>query len=153
LHGGAVWSAEPYCWRSAMSTGVSLYGDIQGEGWPIAQTREALAELRRLRPLMLADYYPLNPVTTAAHDWTAYQFNDPGTGAGCALFFRRHDSRFPTFEAHLQGLDQNAGYEVIKREGYAETSRETMSGQELTALVVTIHDCPGSLLVEYCKKT
>ena len=152
LHGGAVWSAEPYRWRSAMSTGVSLYGDIQGEGWPVAQTREALAELRRLRPLLLADYYVLNPVTTAAHDWTAYQFNDPQAGAGCALFFRRHDSRFPTFAALLRGLDPNASYEVIKREGYAETSRETMSGPELTDLVVTIHDRPASLLVEYSRK-
>jgi len=151
LQSGAVWSAEPYQWRSAMATGASLYGDIQGEGWPIPETKAALAEARRLRPLMLADYYRLSAVTTGAHDWSAHQFNDPHSGAGYALFFRRHESPFPTFEAQLRGLDAAATYEVITRESYAERSRETMSGAELAGLVVTITARPGSLLVEYRK--
>ena len=151
LQSGAVWSAEPYRWRSAIATGASLYGDLQGEGWPVEQTRQALAEAKRLRPFMLADYYRLNAVTTAAHDWSAHQFHDPQTDAGYALFFRRHESPFPTLEAQLQGLDPAATYEVVRREGYDEASCETMSGQELTSLVVTICERPGTLLVEYQK--
>jgi alpha-galactosidase len=149
LQSGAVWSAEPYRWRSAMATGASLYGDIQGEGWPVAATKAALAEARRLRPFMLADYYCLSPVTTEPHDWSAHQFHDPGAGAGYALFFRRHESPFPIFEAQLRGLEAEATYEVVMHAETGETSREAMSGEKLARLVVTIPVRPGSLLVEY----
>ena len=101
---------------------------------------------------MLADYYVLNPTTTAYHDWSACQYHQPQSGSGFALFFRRHESRFPTFESALQALDQQASYTVVLCEGYDETSRATMSGQDLANMAVTIQDCPGSLLIEYSLK-
>jgi alpha-galactosidase len=149
LHGGAVWSVQPYPWRSAMSTGVSLYGDIAGEAYPLPLTRQALAELRRLRPLLLADFYNLTPVTTAYHDWTGYQFHDPRSGAGCALFFRRPESQFPTLEASLQGLDPAARYRVSRYETYDLAGETELTGAELAALTVTLPAGPSCVLLEY----
>lgn len=151
LHAGAVWSVDPYRWRSAMSTGVSLYGDIKGEAFPVDLTRQAMAELRRLRPLMLADYYVLAPVTTALHDWCAYQYHDPLTDSGFALFFRRPESPFATFEATLQGIDPEGRYSMTFSEGYNSAGRRRVSGTELANLPVTLPTAPGCVLVEYRK--
>jgi alpha-galactosidase len=149
LHGGPVWSAAPYHWRSAMSTGVSLYGDIRGEGFPVDLTKQAIAEWRRLRPLMLGDYYCLTPLTVAAHDWCAYQFHDPAERRGFAVFFRRHISGFPTLETGLKGLEPDATYQVTMRPDYEAVEPQTMTGAELSNLIVNIKQQPGSLLVEY----
>lgn len=151
LHGGAVWSAQPYPWRSAMATGVSLYGDIRGDGFPVPLTKQALAELRRLRPLMLTDYYSLMPTTTDLADWSGYQFHDPQSGSGFAMFFRRPESPMLTREAWLQALEPEAQYNVVARTRYEETSREVKSGKELADIMVTIAEAPGSVLVEYVR--
>ena len=151
LHAGAVWSVEPYRWRSAMSTGVSLYGDIRGEAYPVDLTRQAMAELRRLRPLMLADYYVLTPVTTSPHDWLAYQFHDPVTESGFALFFRRPESPFETLHAKLHGIDLEGRYSMSFCEGYNCSGRRRLSGVELANLPVTLPTAPGCVLVEYRK--
>ncbi|MEN6642242.1 MAG: glycoside hydrolase family 36 protein [Armatimonadia bacterium] len=151
LHGGAVWSAQPYPWRSAMATGASLYGDIRGDGFPMPLTRQALEELRRLRPLMLADYYRLTPTTTDMADWSGYQFHDPESGSGFAMFFRRPESPRLTREAGLQALEPEAQYTIVARTGYEETSREVKSGKDLAEIMVTIAEAPGSVLLEYVR--
>ncbi|MEN6302833.1 MAG: glycoside hydrolase family 36 protein [Armatimonadia bacterium] len=151
LHGGAVWSAQPYPWRSAMATGASLYGDIRGDGFPMPLTKKALEELRRLRPLMLADYYRLSPTTTDMADWSGYQFHDPESGSGFAMFFRRPESPRLTREAGLQALEPEAQYTIVARTGYEETSREVKSGKDLADIMVTIAEAPGSVLLEYAR--
>jgi alpha-galactosidase len=151
LHAGAVWSSEPYPWRSAISTGVSLYGDVRGEGFPPMQARQALAELRRLRPLMLGDYYNLKPVTAEMHDWSAHQYHDPMSSSGFAMFFRRAGSPFPTMEASLRAVEPESRYRVTISEGYNRLERKNLWGQELAQLPVTLPNAPGCVLVEYSK--
>lgn len=151
LHGGAVWSAEPYQWRSAMATGASLYGDLRGEGFPVRLTRQAVAELRRLRPLMLKDYYRLSPTTTDLADWSGYQFHDPASGSGFAMFFRRPESPRVTREAGLRALEPEGEYQMVAWTGYEESVREEKSGKEMADLVVQIGEAPGSVLLEYVR--
>ncbi|HEY3416492.1 MAG TPA: hypothetical protein VGM23_06385, partial [Armatimonadota bacterium] len=93
--------------------------------------------------------YPLLPLTTATHDWCAYQYDRPDLGAGFALFLRRHDSPFPTMDAVLQGIDAGAEYEVGMATDFSAPPRRRLSGAELARLPVTIGDAPGALLVEY----
>lgn len=152
LHGGAVWSAEPYKWRSAMSTGVSLYGDIRGEAYPIPGTRQALDEIRRLRPLMQADYYCLSDVTTADDGWLAYQFHDPCADRGFAVCFRRHECPQDTFALALQAVDPAGQYRLETYEGYDRASGLDVTGAELQKLSVTLPTAPGCVLLEYHRK-
>lgn len=71
---------------------------------------------------------------------------------GYALFFRRHESPFPSFEARLRALEPEARYRVVRRVGYDVDSEETMSGEDLANLVVGIDEQPGTLLIEYTKQ-
>jgi alpha-galactosidase len=153
LHAAAVWSFDPYEFRSAMSSGVVPYCDIRTDDFPDELARKAIAELKRLRPYFLGDFYPLLTLTAALDQWCAYQYHRPDLDAGFALFLRRHESPITTLaKPGLRGIDPAASYAV----GLAATSddppRRTMSGQELLDLTITIPEQPGSLLLVYAKE-
>ncbi|MDD5704879.1 MAG: alpha-galactosidase [Kiritimatiellae bacterium] len=152
LHEAAVWSFSPYAFRSAMSTGVVIYCSILDDDFPAADAKQALAELRSLRPYMLGDFYPQVPLTAAYHDWCAYQYHRPEEGDGFAVFLRRHESPFTAVKAALKGIDENADYWVSLSESFAESPERPMRGRMLTDLTVEISDKPGSVLVRYRKR-
>ena len=151
LHTAAVWSFSPYAFRSAMSTGVVLYSDIRAEDFPEEEARRAILELKGLRPYFLADFYPLLPLTTAYHDWCAYQFHRPAEGDGFALFLRRHESPFSVMEIALRKIDPQAAYSVGMAISFDDPARQEMSGEELSRLRIEIPEMPGSLLVRYAR--
>ncbi len=149
LHTAAVWTYTPYAFRSAMSSGVVPYGDILREDFPVAEARRAIEQLKRLRPYFLGDFYPLLPLTLAAHDWCAYQFHCPDLEAGFAVFLRRHDSSFPVMQAVLRGINEDATYEAGVTFSFDEPEMRTVAGGELARFEVRVPDRPGSALLEY----
>jgi len=153
LHAGAVWSFTPYDFRSAMSSGIVLYSDIRLEGFPAALAQQAIAELKRLRPYFLGDFYPLLSLTDAFDQWCAYQYDRPDMGEGFAVFLRRHESPFSTMTGPgLRAIDPDGSYQVGLTSGYDDPPRHRMSGRELLALPIHIADVPGSLLLLYSKE-
>lgn len=149
LHAASVWTFDPYDARSSMSSGVSIYSDIRTKDFPTEEAKRAMAELKRLRPYFLGEFYPLLPLTIAYHDWCAYQYHRPDLKAGFAVFFRRHESPFPTMELALRAIDADARYEVTMSETFDVGPRRRMKGTDLLGLAVTIPQRAGSLLVEY----
>lgn len=151
LHTAAVWKFSPYEARSAMGAGVVLYCDIRVPEFPEADARLAIAELKRLRPYMLGDFYPLHSLSIAASDWCAYQYHRPESGDGFALFLRRHESPFPTMQVGLHGIESEAKYSA----GFARTLDEpqfvTLKGAELLNLNIELSNKPDSLVIEYRK--
>ncbi len=75
FHTGPVWDVRPYCFRSAMSAGIALYNDLDAWTLDSDTTRQAIAELKRIRPLHQGDIYPLFPLTTSPSDWHALQLS------------------------------------------------------------------------------
>jgi alpha-galactosidase len=149
LHTAAVWSFDAYDFRSAMAAGVVLYCDIRRPEFPAAAAAQAIAELKRLRPYYLGDFYPLIPLTVAAHDWCAYQYHRPEEGDGFAVFLRRHESPYAVVEFSLQGIDPDSEYEIGATETFAPPTMERAMGSELTHLLAEINERPGSLLFQY----
>lgn len=149
LHAGGCWSADPYCFRSIATTGASFCPDLAKV--PAAEGRRAIAEMKALRPLYQADFYPLLEINTSEHGWCAWQFDRPELGRGFAMVFRRAQSEYVTAEIALHGLDSKANYEVIRAETYEPGSGRTMSGMELAHLRITLDTAPGSLLITYRK--
>ena len=105
--------------------------------------------LKRLRPYYLGDFYPLLPLTAAAHDWCAYQYDRPDLGAGFALFLRRHQSPFPTMDSALHAIEETAEYEVKLAADFSGTAGCRMRGAELARLPIAIDEMPGAVLLEY----
>ncbi|MHB0935016.1 MAG: glycoside hydrolase family 36 protein [Armatimonadota bacterium] len=149
LHAAAVWGFTPYEFRSAMSSGVILYSDIREDAFPHEAARQAIAELKRLRPYFLGNFYPLLSLTAKADDWCAYQFHRPDLQAGFAVYLRRHESPYLVMQAMMKALDPAARYAVRLCPTFESAPEVEMTGAALAALPVRISECPGSLLIEY----
>jgi alpha-galactosidase len=149
---GPLWDMHPYCVRSAMTSSVVLYERIQHKDFPAELAKQAIAEIKRLRPLFEGDFYPLLPITTNQADWHAYQLDRPDLKQGCALVFRRPESNLQQRDIHLHGIDPEADYMVnITGETYDKSPARRMQGRELMPLKVRINTQPGSVLVEYTR--
>ncbi|MBN1344543.1 MAG: NPCBM/NEW2 domain-containing protein, partial [Phycisphaerae bacterium] len=72
MHAGPTWDVNPYSFRSAMTTGIVIYEDLQRPDFPWPQAKRAIAELKSLRPLFLGDLYPLLELTASADDNYAF---------------------------------------------------------------------------------
>ncbi len=151
IHSAAVWTYSPYDFRSAMSTGVTLYNSITAPDFPADDAKKAIQELKRIRRFLLADYFPLVPVSFATHDWCAYQYHLAEESAGIAVFLRRHESPFPLMDTRLRAIDCSADYEVTMSPGFERGAVREMRGEDLSRICVQIPETPGSLLVEYRK--
>ena len=149
LHSGGCWSVDPYCFRSIATTGTNFCPDLAKV--PAAEARQAIAEMKGLRPLYQGDFYPLLEINTSEHGWCAWQFDRPELGRGFAMVFRRAQSEYVTATIALRGLDAKANYEVILAETYEPKPARTMSGMELARLRITLDTAPASVLVAYRK--
>jgi len=152
FHTGPIWCVEPYCFRSGMSMGIALYGDIQRKSFPREKARQAIAELKKLRPLFLGDIYPLLKLTSSQSDWYAYQLDRPDLGEGCAFFFRRPDCEAATADVRLAVIDESAEYEVsISGESYEHGPWKRMKGCEFVRPGISIQEKAASSLLQYRK--
>jgi alpha-galactosidase len=150
FHTGPVWDMSPYAFRSAMASGICLYGDVDRPGFPEERARQGIAELRELRPLFSGDVYPLIPLTASQADWYAYQLDRPDLGEGCALVFRRPESGILMYDIRLQGIVPGARYRVsLTGETYEQGPWREVTGQELIRPEVLIRERPGSALLRY----
>jgi alpha-galactosidase len=153
FHTGPVWDMRPYCLRSAMSSGIVLYNDLESRDFSSDLTRQGIAELKRLRPYFQGDIYPLLDLTTSQADWYAYQLDRPDLAAGCVLAFRRPESPDESRELCLQAIDPAAQYDVrVTGETYAPAATQTLRGRDLGRLTIRIATQPGSALVEYTRR-
>jgi len=147
LHAAGVWSFEPYAFRSVATTGTSVCPDTRGlDATALAQGQRALAEIKRLRPLWLGDYYPLLPINLHETVWCGWQCHRADLGQGFAMLFRRPRSPYSRAQVALQGLDAQATYQI---EHVDTGRRERLTGAQLGAWEAEIAEAGRSLLVVY----
>lgn len=149
LHACGAWGFDHYTWRSVITGGASICTDPRPKNFPKTQAREAITELKRLRPLFLGDYYPLFDINVNETCWCGYQFDRPDSGEGMALIFRREKSPYPNAEIKLKGLKPDAKYEL----SFEDTGKKKIgAGKKVSQLNVTIPSAPGSMLFTYKRK-
>ena len=149
LQASGVWDFDPYALRSVATSGTVLCMNVQDKSFSADRARRGIAEIKRLRPLYLGDYYPLTDVTSDEKLWCAWQFDRPELGRGLATFFRRSPSAPAELDAALHGLAPTAFYEIT----FADSAlKQTMTGAALMQkLPISIPTAPGSALVTYRK--
>ena len=152
LHAASIYNPTPYDLRSTFATGFCFYEDILDESFDVEAAKEAVAEVKRLRPFMVGDLHVLAPLTIEKHDWCAYQYHRPDMDAGFAVFLRRNNSPFLSFQAEMKGIETGAVYEVTLAHDFRVPVAVEMFGSELRKLTVDIPKKPAALLVEYRKK-
>jgi len=151
-HTGPVWSFDAYATRSAISTGVVIYRELPSTQEEQQQAALAVTELKRLRAAMKGAFYPLGAFGASPEDWCAYQFHDPATDSGFALFFRRSERADSSITVGLRGLTDGE-YQVTLSEDYATGQPNTQPASELTKIVITLPVTPSSMLLEYAGVT
>ena len=149
LHAAAVWSFDPYEWRSVATTGANLSMDHRSAVFDKKAAKRAIKETKELRPLWLGDHYPLVGINLDESQWSGWQFDRPDLGRGFAMYFRRPKCKYSALESGLRGLDPAAIYHVT----FADTGKKrTITGKELATMPVMIPKPPGSVLITYRKK-
>ncbi|MBU3666453.1 MAG: hypothetical protein FGM15_11350 [Chthoniobacterales bacterium] len=149
LHSGGVWDMDPYRFRSAMQAGVVLYDDPRQPTFPAAQAKLAFEEVKSLRPFFTGDYYLLKPLSGNEDDWCAYQYHRPDLGAGFAIVFRRQGCTQDNVTIQLRDIDPAERYAVSWHGDYPAMREETMTGQSLKDLTISVPTAPGSVLIRY----
>ncbi len=137
---------EPsYAFRSVMQAG-NVFGF---RGTSVEKIRETVEAYKRARPYFEGDFYPLFKYQPDETAWYAYQLHLPDEERGMVVAFRRKESADVTRALSLRELDVAGTYTVENKD---EQRTETMSGEELRSLAVTIDEQPGSRLLFYEKE-
>jgi len=150
LNVGCCEGNDTYTLRSAYGPGLVVDSGAcmvipKDDAW----LKAGLEEFRRARPFFYGDFYPLLSNSVPDDCWSAMQWDRPDLKAGMAMFFRRPGSPFASMEVHLRKLDPAATYSVEIRPELAPGSVQTMSGEALLHLTLTIPTEKGSALLFY----
>lgn len=132
LHGTGVYTTDPYCVRSGMSSAFLWAGEVLSSANPVNGIRDAVAVFKELRPYHTKDFYPLSgDGSTLGRDlWIAWQFHDPADGSGVVQAFRRDEAPGETYEVKLRALDKDADYELFD---YDTKETVKVSGGDLSS--------------------
>jgi alpha-galactosidase len=139
---------EAYRFRSNMSASLTLCYDVRRKDLNYELARRLFAQLKRIGPNYLGDFYPLTPYSLAGDAWMAWQYDRPEAGAGLVQAFRRDRCEEATRTLRLNGLDPAAQYEVMDLDSEVSTR---LSGKDLMekGLTIQIQDAPGAAVIVY----
>jgi alpha-galactosidase len=137
-----------YALRSSYSSGFA-YGTDRLD---INLMKPAGDEFIEVRPYFTGDFYPLTSYRPDADAWAAWQFHRADLGSGIVLALRRQGSPFVSIQPGLHAIDPAAQYDVEIRTGFEKGVANPMSGKDLSNLVISIPDKPGSVIVFYQKR-
>lgn len=114
---GSIRLNDDYHVRSAFCTGLQfpIGADATKEvpkDYPWKWHKKILAELHRVSPLFMGDFYPLTPCSVLPTEWLAFQMHREDQDAGFILAFRREAAPFISAQFALRGLSPKATYIV-----------------------------------------
>ena len=152
LQGALIIGSDPYSSRSCFGglwcSAINLFSG----GFSSAAVRAEKDAWLKVQKYLLKDYYPLSGTSPLLHDdiWLAAQFDDPGSGSGIVIAFRRSLAENITFAAGLKGIDPDAFYTL-----YDLDSRQSVrvAGAQLAkGYKLTLKEPRSSIILEYVKQ-
>ena len=138
---------DPYAFRSVLGGALCLGWDPRLPAFDRELATRWVEQFKRLRHLVVGDFYPLTPHSTGPEDWIACQFHREDAGEGMVILFRREQSESASVEIAFQGVQADQTYEVSVED---RGERKRLSGADLRRpMEVTIDRAPGSELIRY----
>jgi alpha-galactosidase len=147
-HGGT--DIEAYGYRANMSPSLTLCFDMRKTDLNYALATRLFAQLKRMGPNFLGDFYPLTPYSLANDVWMAWQYDRPEAGEGMVQLFRRPESPCIRADFPLHGLDPAAMYEVTNFD-VAGATRVSGKDSLEKGLAIEITNKPGAAVIVYKK--
>lgn len=135
---------------SRMCGSLSFDGDIAS--WSAANTKKAsgLVEVyKKIRHLLVQDFYQLSPVPASDRDWDVFQFSSYDNNEG-VIFAFRYAGEDLSMQVRPKALDGSSVYRV---ENMAEKSGSNLSGADLLSKGIKIElDQNSAVLLHYKKQ-
>jgi len=150
-HNGPIRTFDAYAIRSALSTGFMAYRVLpENEQDPeYADALAAVAENKRLRPLLAEERIGLIAPDLEQEAWAAFQHHRRSDASGIIVALRGPGADADTVTLRPEYIDVRGNYQVTRWDDYVASSPVNISGAEFKELVVTIAQTRSSVLVEY----
>ncbi|KXU34067.1 hypothetical protein AXK11_09045 [Cephaloticoccus primus] len=151
-HSGPVDTFDAYAIRSALATGFMAYRELPRSEYDpqYANVRAAVAENKRLRPILAEERIGLIVPDRHKEIWAAFQYHSRSEARGIIVALRGPHADLDSVTLRPEHIDADATYEVVRWDDYyrmVPTAR--VAGAELQEMLVTIPRKLSSVLLEY----
>jgi len=150
-HFGRIRSFDAYAVRSVLAAGFIAYRALpENEQDPdYADAIAAVAENKRLRPLMAEERIGLIAPDLDKEAWLAYQHHRRSDSSGIVVALRGPEADSDTVTLRPEHIDVRSMYQVTRWDDYVASSPARIAGAELKEILVKIPRTRSSVLVEY----
>jgi len=150
-HSGPIRTFDAYAIRSALTTGFMAYRVLpeNAQDPEYADALAAVAENKRLRPLIAEERIGLIAPDLDKEAWTAFQHHRRSDSRGFLVALRGPGADADTLTLRPEHIDVRSTYQVTRWDDYRQAAPIQIAGAELKELVVTIPQTRSSVLVEY----
>jgi len=150
-HGGPIRAFDAYSTRSSLTTGsvVLLSLPSSERDSEYADGLAALAENKRLRPLIVEERIGLIAPDLEKETWAAYQHHRHSDASGIIVALRGPGADSDGVTLRPEHIEANATYQVTRWDDYRAADPTLIAGAALRELAVTIAQRRSSVLIEY----
>jgi len=150
-HLGWVKTFDAYAVRSTLSTGFMAYRALpeSNQAPEYADALAAVAENKRLRPLLAEERIGLIAPDLEKEAWIAYQHHRHSDSTGLIVALRGPGGDSDSVILRPEYIDTNATYRIVRWDDYRAAPPTQVAGSDLQTLAVSIAQTRSSVLVEY----
>jgi len=150
-HGGPIRTFDAYSTRSALSTGFMAYRLLpeNDQDPEYADLIAAVAENKRLRPLIAEEWIGLVRPDLETEAWAAFQHHRHSDSRGIIVALRGPGADADTLTLRPEHIDSSATYQITRWDDYCAAPLAQVAGSELKEIAITIVQTRSSVLLEY----
>jgi len=150
-HYGLIGTYDAYAVRSVLATGFFAFSALpENEQDPeYANVIAAVAENKRLRPLICEERIGLIAPDPEKEAWTAFQHHRRSDSSGIIVALRDPGADSNSVTLRPEHIDVRSMYQVTRWDDYRATPATRIAGAELKEMLVSIPQTRSSVLVEY----
>jgi len=150
-HNGPIRTFDAYAIRSALTTGFMAYRVLpeNEQDSEYADAIAAVAENKRLRPLIAEERIGLIAPDLEKEAWAAFQHHRHSDSSGMIVALRGPGADSDTVTLRPEYIDVRGTYQVTRWDDYRQAPPTRITGAEFKEMLVTIPQTRSSVLVEY----
>ncbi len=141
---------DPYLMRGGMGPHISLPFDWYHESDMWQKAAAMVEQVKSVRHLFTADFYPLMPCSLDKDRWAAWQYHDDKRNEGLLLAFRRDDCTEDHLHVSPRGLDPEKTYTLTD---WDSSPPRDITGKDLAAgFDISLANKPAAAVIHYTLK-
>jgi len=150
-HLALIRTFKAYDVRSILCTGFMAYRDLPTDEHDPehADALAAVAENKRLRPLLAEERIGLIAPDLEKNAWAAYQHHRHSDASGIIVALRGPGAESDSVTLRPDHIEANATYQVTRWDDYRASPPAQLTGAALKELAITIAQTRSSVLIEY----